>query len=376
VEDDRQMARTSVRAVAALLATPLLAAVAAAPAGAAPDWNFGLPEETQELTCASIGAGPLVGTQTEVGTSTRAGQLVDPQDIPEVGEVFYGGVMIAAVGGCAAKNVIPEIVPPLGVDVAASAANPVRCHYTLPDGSDTQLTEGCPQSPQPGTHGGFSLAPGGTPNNAWTGIGKIPGTPDLARPQLEILYLEVPLRASRPLTGLPGGPTCATRAIQAGPCRREDAGDFLQAAVQVFSTGGAPTLAPAVGLVVQPGGGGGDGGGGGAGSGPAGSPGAQLLTAPRSLRIRSALRGIPITVTVPASNARVTATLSARRLGRIAVTRRSRARAGRLRLRLKPPRSAARRLRRAATLTATLRVTVRAPGARPATASASIRLRR
>ena len=248
------MARSSVRAVAALLVTPALIAVAAAPAAAAPDWNFGLPEETQELTCTSIGAGPLVGTQTEVGTSTRTGQLVDAQNIPRVGEVFYGGVMIAAVGGCAAKNVIPEIVPPLGVEVAASAASPVRCHYTLPDGSDTQLTEGCPQAPQPGTHGGFSLAPGGNPNNAWTGIGKIPGTPDLARPQLEILYLEVPLRASRPLTGLPGNPTCATRAIQAGPCRREDAGDFLQAAVQVFATGGAPTLAPAVGLVVQPGG--------------------------------------------------------------------------------------------------------------------------
>ena len=361
------MARTSVRAVTALLATPALVAVAAAPAAAAPDWNFGLPEETQELTCTSIGAGPLVGTQTEVGTSTRTGQLVDAQNIPRVGEVFYGGVMIAAVGGCAAKNVIPEIVPPLGVEVAASAASPVRCHYTLPDGSDTQLTEGCPQAPQPGTHGGFSLAPGGTPNNAWTGIGKIPGTPDLARPQLEILYLEVPLRASRPLTGLPGNPTCATRAIQAGPCRREDAGDFLQAAVQVFATGGAPTLAPAVGLVVQPGGG---------GAGPASAPGTQLLTAPRTLRIRSALRGIPISVAVPAANSRVTATLTARRLGRLAVTRRSRARAGRLRLLLKPTRSAARRLRRSATLTATLRVSVRAPGARAATATAQIRLRR
>jgi hypothetical protein len=357
------------RAAAVLVATAALLAGGAAPAASAPNWNYGLPEETQEQTCASIGAGPLVGTQTEVGTSTRAGQLVDAQDIPKVGEVFYGGVMIAAVGGCAAKNVIPEIVPPLGVDVAASAATPVRCHYTLPDGSDTQITEGCPQSPQPGTHGGFSLAPGGTPTNAWTGIGKIPGTPDLARPQLEILYLEVPLRASRPLTGLPGGPTCASRAIQAGPCRREDAGDFLQAAVQVFSTGDAPTLAPAVGLVVEA-------GGGGDGTATTTGPGARLLTAPASLRIRSALRGVPITVTVPANGTRVTATLSALRLGRIASTRRTRARAGRLRLRLRPTRSAARRLRRSAALTATLRVTVRAPGARALTATARIRLRR
>jgi hypothetical protein len=369
------MARRSVRAVAALLATPVLIAVAAAPAAAAPDWNYGLPEETRELTCASIGAGPLVGTQTEVGTSTRAGMLVDPQDIPSVGEVFYGGVMIAAVGGCTAKAVIPEVVPPLGVDLAISAANPVRCHYTLPDGSDTQITDGCPQALQPGTHEGFSLAPGGTPTNSWMGIGKIPGTPDLARPQLEILYLEFPLRASRPLTGLPGNPSCATRAIQAGPCRRDAAGDYLQVAVQVFAIGGAPTLAPAIGLVVQPGeAGGGEAGGG--GTGPPGSPGARLLTAPRALRIRSALGGIPITVTVPANNTRVTATLSARRLGRIAVARRTRARAGRLRLRLKPTRNAARRLRRSASLTATLRVSVRAPGARPATATARIRLRR
>jgi hypothetical protein len=150
------MARTSVRAVATLLAMPALIAVSAAPATAAPYWNYGLPEETQELTCTSIGAGPLVGTQTEVATSTRAGMLVDPQDIPKVGEVFYGGVMISAVGGCTAKTVIPEVVPPLGVDLAISAADPVRCHYTLPDGSDTRITEGCPQALQPGTHGDCS----------------------------------------------------------------------------------------------------------------------------------------------------------------------------------------------------------------------------
>ena len=270
---------------AAPLATVALLAVAAAPAAAAPEWNYGLPEETQELTCTSIGAGPLVGTQTEVATSARAGMLVDAQDIPKVGEVFYGGVMIGAVGGCTAKTVIPEVVPPLGVDLAVSATTPVRCHYTLPDGSDTRITEGCPQALQPGTHDGFSLSPGGTPTNSWTGIGKIPGTPDLSRPQLEVLYLEFPLRSSRPLTGLPGNPTCATRAIQAGPCRRDAAGDFLQVAVQVFASGGAPTLAPAIGLVVEPGAAG--------GGATGGSPASQLLTAPRTVRIRSALRGIP-----------------------------------------------------------------------------------
>ena len=114
------------RAAYVAAVTGALMAAAAAPASAAPDWNFGLPEELYEQTCASIGAGGLIGYQEELGTSVRAGVYVDPQNIPKIGEVFYGGVMIAAVGGCSDKSAIPEVVPPAGVELAVSAANPVR----------------------------------------------------------------------------------------------------------------------------------------------------------------------------------------------------------------------------------------------------------
>ena len=371
--------RCNTQRVGAVLA--LASAIGAAAAGsafAAAEWDYGLPEQAYEQTCQSIGGGG--GYFEEVGTSTRTGMLVDRQAIPRVGEVFYGGVMIAAVGGCSDKSVIPEVVPPLGVELAVSPANPVRCHYTLPDGSDTQIVDGCPQSPHPGTQGGFSLAPGGDPANAWVGIGKIPGTPALTRPRLEILYIEFPLRATRPLNGLPGGPSCAAHTLQTGPCPRASAGDFLQVATQVFALGDVPTLASAIGLVVSPAGAtaGGTGGGAATPVAPGGNQNdrTSLLTAPRSLRIRRALKSIPFTVEVPADGARVTATLSAPRVGRIASTRRDSVRAGELRLRLKPTRAAARKLRRRRATIVTLRVKISTPGRPAAVDSARIRLRR
>jgi hypothetical protein len=364
--------RAAVMAVAASLVT------GAAPAVAAPAWDYGLPEEMYEQTCQSIGGGG--GYFEELGTSVRTGMLVDPAAIPKVGDTFYGGVMIAAVGGCTDKAAIPEVVPPLGVELAISPANPVRCHYTLPDGSDTPIAGGCPQSLKPGTQGGFSLAPYGDPANAWVGIGKIPGTPALTRPRLEILYLEFPLRASRPLAGLPGGPTCPDRAAQRGPCTRERAGDFLQVAVKVFARGGVPTLTSAIGLVVdQAAGAPSPASTGGGATTPAAGGGlerARFLRAPGSLRIRAALKGIPVRIAVPADDATVTAMLRARRVGRIAVARRSGVRAGLLRLRLKPTRGAARKLRRVRGVVATLRVTVKIPGRPAAVETARIRLRR
>ena len=234
------------RAVAAFTVAAGLAAFAR-PAAAAPAWNDGLPEDHFTQTCESIGG--VGGYREEHSSQVRTGTFVDAQSIPRVGEVFYARVTMAAVGGCGDKSFIPEVVAPLGVEVAISAANPVRCHYTLPDGSDTALG-GCPQRLQTGPHGGLSLAPDGNPNNAWTGVGKIPGTPALTRPQVEIVYIEFPLRASRPMRGLPGGPTCTARTLRTGPCNRDAAGDFLQVAVTVYDVS-IPVLTPAIGLVVS-----------------------------------------------------------------------------------------------------------------------------
>ena len=357
------------RAVAVFTVAAGLAA--ATPAAAAPEWNDGLPEDHFTQTCESIGGGG--GYREEHSSQVKAGTFVDAQNIPRVGDVFYARVAMAAVGGCTDKSFVPEVVPPLGVEVAISAAHPVRCHYTLPDGSDTALG-GCPQTLQPGPHGGLSLAPDGNPNNAWTGVGKIPGTPALTRPQVEIVYIEFPLRASRRLIGLPGGPTCVARAARTGPCGRDAAGDFLQVAVTVYDVS-IPVLTAAIGLVVDAA------GGGSPAPAPPVIPGAggkrrPLVSVARSMRIRSALNGIPLRVAVPADGARVTATLTAKRFGRISLVKRNGVKAGSLRLRMKPTRVAARKLSRASAVTASLRVTIKLPEQATIGETIRIRLRR
>ena len=346
------------RAVAAFTVAAGLAAFAR-PAAAGPAWNDGLPEDHFTQTCESIGG--VGGYREEHSSQVRTGTFVDAQSIPRVGEVFYARVTMAAVGGCGDKSFIPEVVAPLGVEVAISAANPVRCHYTLPDGSDTALG-GCPQRLQTGPHGGLSLAPDGNPNNAWTGVGKIAGTPALTRPQVEIVYIEFPLRASRPMKGLPGGPTCTARTLRTGPCNRDAAGDFLQVAVTVYDVS-IPVLTPAIGLVVSA-------------SGDSTPARGSLVTVPRSMRLRSAVNGIPLRVMVPADGARVSATLTAKGLGRISVVKRNGVKAGSLRLRMKPTRQAARKLRRASAVAASLRVTVKVPGQPTIVETNTIRLRR
>jgi len=348
----------------AALAVAALLALAAAPAQAAPQWVYGLSLESKELSCYSH-ANP--GTNLyETNVMTRAGILVDPQSPPRVGDVFYAAVQIGQVAGCYEDSVRPEAIPPLGVELAASAATPVRCHYTPWGGTLTPIPPpDCPSAPGTGLFGGLALTPRGDPTTVW----------QLA--PRELFVIEFPLRASRPLTSLLGGPSCPARADRRGPCPRESAGDFLQVAVRVADNGASPTLTPAIGLAVQPAAGG-DAPAGGAGppvAAPRPEAAAQLaVRVPRSLRLRRALRGIPITVTVPANDARVVVTLTARGR-RIAVHRRSGVRAGRLHVRLRPTRRAARRLRRARGVTATLRVTVHARGRPAAVATSRIRLR-
>ena len=93
----RTRARTRGRGAGAALCAAAAALASAPPAQAAPEWNYGLPEEALEESCLSIGNPDIFHIEPNV--SVRAGTLIDPQDIPEVGEVFYGGVFIGQVRG-------------------------------------------------------------------------------------------------------------------------------------------------------------------------------------------------------------------------------------------------------------------------------------
>ena len=344
-----------------LVAAALLAT--ASPAQAAPTWVYGQSEQ------GLIGCGPL-GVQPHI--YARAGFLGDTQALPKVGDVFYGALLAGDVGKCFSGKIGLEFVPPAGVELAISPQTPVRCYYAATATPDTlvELTpaEGCSQQPGDGFAYGPRFLPGPDEGGTWPlyGAGR------------DILRIEFPLRSTRPLQGtvtMPGG--CDRP--EGIACPPDRAGDNLQVLVLPIPSGlGRKWLAPFVGLFVEPG------PAPGAGAPvppPAGAPAspatrAPRLVAPRLVRISRSLRGIPIRVTVPANRAAVTVTLTAGRLGRIATVRRRGVRAGRLRLSVKPTRRAARALRRARRVDATLRVTIRVSGRPAATASAKVRLRR
>ena len=240
------------------------------------------------------------------------------------------------------------------------------CKYDDASGPPETITpaQGCPQQATQGAYGFLLNRSSGPRAPLW----------DLT--QKEPLFVEFPLRASRPLTGLPA-PSCGRTPNASPPCRPEQAGDSLQ--VGYFVAGSVDTwLVPHVGLTVA--------------AAPATATGAPAVTgapvtgaarvslsAPRALRIRRALRGIPVTVQVP-GDAVVRAQVRAARLrgvrgGLIAsVTRR--AKGGTLKLRLKPTRKAARALRRKRLVVATVRVTVTPRGGAAQTATARVTLRR
>lgn len=306
---------------------------------------------------STVPAGPCAPLQA---TSTGAKGLVLVDLRPKrVGEVFYAGALVSSVSNCFSQVTSIEVVPPVGVELAISAASPVLCKHDDASGPPETLgpAQGCPQQAIRGAYG-FLL-------NRTVG----PDAPLWDLTQKEPLMVEFPLRSTRALVGV-GSPSCTRTRNVDPPWRPEQAGDNLQ--VGYFVAGAIDTwLVPSVGLTVAA-----------ATSAPAvtAAPAARLaLKAPRALRIRRALKGIPVTVQVP-GDAVVKAKVSASGLrgvrgGLIAgVTRR--AGAGALKLRLKPTRKAARALRRKRLVVATVRVTVTPRGGTPQTATARVRLRR
>ena len=203
---------------------------AAKPAVAAPEWNDGLPEDHFTQTCESIGG--VGGYREEHSSQVKAGTFVDPQNIPNVGDVFYARVAMAAVGGCGDKSFIPEVVPPLGVEVAISAAAPVRCHYTLPDGSDTASTA-VRRRCSPGRMAAFRLRRTAIPTTrgpAWARF-REPGT-DAASGRDRVHRVSAARLA--PAEWASGWPDLLRAHAAHGPVPRDAAGDFLQVPVTMY----------------------------------------------------------------------------------------------------------------------------------------------
>jgi hypothetical protein len=166
-------------------------------------------------------------------------------------------------------------------------------------------------------------------------------------------------------------------------------GDTLQFTIRMLDAWSSAWLSPYVPLFV-------DGaaspgakapGAGTPGGGPGGKAG-LLASAPRSLKLKQLLRGLRVTVNVPTAGSTVTAQLTAAGLRAvrsasiakvtvIARATRRKAKAGSLRLRLKPTRKAARALRRTKrALKLKLKVRVAPPAGKAQIATTRITVRR
>jgi hypothetical protein len=340
-----QPLRTLVSAVVALLSL-----VVAAQAQAALEWHPGSIEQSYVGNC---------NFDTETGIIANAEFQSDPVQVPRTGDVFYVRTIPGRVGnGCGiGMSAHVEIVLPPGVTTAVSSAHPVRCNYMEIDTAAVTPAAGCPQSAQQGVYGAaFDHAAGGS-ISPW----------EIAYGQA--LIIEIPLRSTRRLAGT--SPGCGRTEGQP-PCASASSGDTAQFAEKIIDGWASPWLSPYVALFVQE-------------SGAGGGPGKSglIASAPDSVRIAGLLSGVPIKVRVARAGSRVTAKLSTRGLRASAAARirliasktvRS-AKAGTLKLRLKPSRKVGRALRQIRRLSTTLSVRVVPPGGRAETARTHILLK-
>lgn len=142
----------------AALAIAAVGVVAVAePASAATTRHDGAVRFNWGRNCESVLYGyPYV----EAAAGLVASVVYDDAAPPKVGEVFYVVVEGAGVGDpypCVGQKMKADILLPAGVDLAVSAANPIRCvrwDYGEGDPVSTPETALCPTAPQPPELGG------------------------------------------------------------------------------------------------------------------------------------------------------------------------------------------------------------------------------
>jgi hypothetical protein len=380
------------RAVRVAAVAAAVSLICAGAAQAAPRWNEGLIEKSTITNCVSIiGGYPY----SEEGAWSWTGFWADPNDLPNVGEVFYVHSVFAAVGNaCSGQYGYPEFKLPSGVSLAISSQTPVICYavdFTKSPPAATRETQACRQQPSQGFYGG-SYGFGPLTQSSWP------------MPQGKGWEIQVPVVSNRTLNG-----------IAANPC------DCVEGYTKIIDGNSSPVLNPEIGVFAEPGpstpgGGGVPGAGTGTGTGtttgtttqqqqqqgtdsttdqttppevdPQSSP-LGSYTAPASFKLGTAARrGLPVTVenrvagsTIAArlvqgrGSGRALARLSARSFVAAKVTKRN-APAGNVRLALKLTKKAQRRFRRSRRVKLTLLITVTPPGGSAATVSKPVTLKR
>jgi len=222
------------------LAAPfaLIAALAfPSPSFAAKNWVLWEIERSHVINCPSlIGGYPY----DEVGALANAESYIDRKRLPKVGQIFYVKTGPAAVGRPCVnqQSVAIEIVLPPGIKVAALRRAPIRCTLLHSRNKVTRIgrKQGCPARPGRGLYGP-SFNRRGRP---WP------------LPLGSAMFVEIPLRASRPFKGAAGGVPSCRRIEGQPPCRPSTLGHNLQLASHILDGNRSPWLAPTLPLFVKP----------------------------------------------------------------------------------------------------------------------------
>ena len=216
----------------ALALATVVVALAAPPAQAETGWQSGEIETSTVLNCSFF---------PETGINSLAQFQADPRALPRVGDLFYVRTIPARVGnGCGIPmHVHVEVVLPVGVTTAISAATPVRCLLWDYVTDEATPLAGCPQTPQAGTYGPAFDQEGPTGIRPWE------------IPYRRGVVIELPLRSSRALKGVAGRPITCSRLSGRPPCPAAAAGDNIQLANWISDGIGDPWLSPSVPLFVE-----------------------------------------------------------------------------------------------------------------------------
>ena len=155
----------------------------------AANWYDGAPSRVQHV-CNNF-----ITTTTEDLVWTWVG-FQDVNDVngprlPKTGETYYVRVVMGGLG-CSGAWVHPELKLPKGTSIAITGQNPMRCFVDRPNQAPRQPLP-CPAAPLPGVYpngqGFYAFDP---PNNQ----------PYWALPNGNIIYIEVPVTSTLPLSGI------------------------------------------------------------------------------------------------------------------------------------------------------------------------------
>lgn len=139
-----------------------------------PWWNGSINNIGQNFACLSSPPILEIRTQAYAGYSLRP-----PNRTSAVGEVFYAHLVVSHPGNpCTGSAIGLEMLLPVGVQPAASAANPAFCFAVLPPSQSNPSARlhnlgldpdyGCPQTYGPGLEGLRISAPnGGFGGGSW-----------------------------------------------------------------------------------------------------------------------------------------------------------------------------------------------------------------